>query len=282
MANVVHEKMKPAYVQRYIMNSAMKGFLLYALLAFTTQWTWAQSTIVYSPGPEFALPWSFGPAATLDLNEDGTIDFSFSLGPSTCTDDVPTSFCSQPAFVSIAGTNSILNQGSYAASVPFGEWVGSSAVSNTAWFVGAYTYLFRSWHSPRDGTSGIYGPIGEQGSGYLGVRFSAVDGDHYGWVYVQGWSVVDWAYETRPNQPIRAGAKPVPVPLSQASVERPGYLRLVAETENGKAYQVQTKDSLLDFSWSNLSFALPSNSTNTMVDIPMTDPKAFFRIVEAD
>jgi hypothetical protein len=128
----------------------------------------------------------------------------------------------------------------------------------------------------------MYGPIGEQGSGYLGVRFYTVDGDHYGWVYVQGWSVVDWAYETRPNQPIRAGAKPVPVPLSHASIERPGYFRLVAETENGKAYQVQTKESLLDFSWSNLSFALPAGSTNTLVDIPMTGEKRFYRVVEAD
>ena len=196
--------------------------------------------------------------------------------------DVPTSFCSQPAYVSIARTNSILNQGSYAASVPFGEWIGSSVPSNMAWSISGSTYLFISWHSPRYGTSGIYGPIGEQGEGYLGVRFSSADGDHYGWVYVQGWSIVDWAYETRPNQPIRAGAQPVPVPLSHASVERPGFLRLAAETETGQAYQVQTKESLLDFSWSNLSFALPASSTNTLVDIPMTGQKAFFRVVEAD
>ncbi len=276
--------MKHAFVQWCIMNSAMKKMLLYALLAISAQWTWAQSTIVYSPGPEFPIPWPFGPAATLDMNQDGTIDFSFSLGPTTCTMDVPTSYCSQPAHVGIPATNSILNQGNYAASVPFGEWIGNSVASNMIWSMSDYTYLFISWSSPRYGTSGVYGPIGEQGEGYLGVRFSAMDGEHYGWVYVQGWSIVDWAYETRTDQPIRAGARPapLPVPITHAAIERPGYLRLAAETQNGKAYQVQTKGNLSDPSWTDLSFVLPASSTNTLVDIPMTDPKAFFRVVEAD
>ncbi len=260
----------------------MKRLLLYAFLVLVAQWTWAQSTIVYTPGPEFPIPWSFGPSATLDMNQDGSIDFTFSMGPSTCTMDVPTSFCSQPFYVGIPATNSILNQGNYAASVPFGEWIGNSVSSNMIWSMSDHTYLFISWSSPRYGTSGVYGPIGEQGEGYLGVRFFAADGDHYGWVYVEGWSIVDWAYETRSNQPIRAGAKPVPVPLTNVSVERPGYLRLAAETQDGKAYQVQTKESLLDFSWINLGFVLPASSTNTLVDLPITCHKAFYRVVEAD
>ncbi len=70
--------------------------------------------------------------------------------------------------------------------------------------------------------------------------------------------------------------------VSHTSVVRPGFLRLMAETESGKAYQVQTKESLSDFSWRNLSFVLPASSTNALVDIPMTGKKAFFRVVEAD
>lgn len=274
--------MNRSNVQRCTMCSTMKRLLLYAFLVLVAQWTWAQSTIVYTPGPEFPIPWSFGPSATLDMNQDGSIDFTFSMGPSTCTMDVPTSFCSQPFYVGIPATNSILNQGNYAASVPFGEWIGNSVSSNMIWSMSDHTYLFISWSSPRYGTSGVYGPIGEQGEGYLGVRFFAADGDHYGWVYVEGWSIVDWAYETRSNQPIRAGAKPVPVPLTNVSVERPGYLRLAAETQDGKAYQVQTKESLLDFSWINLGFVLPASSTNTLVDLPITCHKAFYRVVEAD
>ena len=114
------------------------------------------------------------------------------------------------------------------------------------------------------------------------MRFSAADGDHFGWVFVQGQTLVEWAYESRPNQPIRAGAKPVPVPLTHSSIERPGYLRIVAETEYGKAYQVQVKESLMNFSWSNLSFALPASGSSILVDLPITESRAFYRVVEAD
>ena len=260
----------------------MKTRLLATLLILSAPWAWAQSTIVYSPGPGFWIPVDFVPSATLDMNQDGTVDFTFSAGPWICTMDVPTSYCSQSVFVGTPATNSILNQGYFIASVPPGEWIGNSAPTNEVWSTGSYTYLCTYWNSPRYGTSGVEGPIGEQGEGYLGVRFSATDGDHYGWIFVKGQSVVDWAYEMRPYYPIRAGAKPVPVLLTHTSIQRPGYLRVAAETETGKAYQVQVKASLLDFSWSNLSFALPASSTSTLVDIPMTDQKAFYRVVEAD
>ena len=260
----------------------MKTLLLYALLAIGAQWVCAQSTIVYTPSPTLWIPWSFGPPASLDMNQDGTIDFTFSMAPTICSSDIPPSSCVQHFYVGLPATNSILNQGNYSASVPLGEWIGNSVPSNEVWSTDSYTYLYIYWSSPRDGTSGVYGPIGEQGEGYLGIRFSASDGDHYGWIYVQGQSIVDWAYEIRPYYPIRAGAKPIPVPLTQASIQRPGYFRMAAETETGKAYQVQIKTSLLDFSWSNLSFALPAGSTNTFVDIPLTDQKAFYRVVEAD
>lgn len=264
------------------MCNEMKTRLLAALLIFGAPWAWAQSTIVYTPGPAFWIPWSFGPSATLDMNQDGTIDFTFSRGPSFCTADIPSSHCEESFCAGTPATNSILNQGNYVASIPPGEWIGNSVPSNMAWSAGSYTYLYTCWDSPRYGTSGVYGSIGEQGEGYLGVRFSAADGFHYGWIFMQGQSIMDWAYETRPHHPIRAGAKPVPVLLTCLSLQRPGYLRMAAETETGKVYQVQVKTSLLDFSWSNLSFALLASGTSTLVDIPMTDPKAFYRVVEAD
>lgn len=260
----------------------MKTLLLYAVLALTAQWAIAQSTIVYTPGPANMDPWLFNPSVSVDMNQDGTNDFTLSAGQWICTMDVPTSYCEQSLYIGMPPTSSVLNQGTYVASIPFGEWIGISGPSNTAWSTRNYAYLLTYWSSPRYGTSGVNGPIGEQGQGFFGVRFSAADGDHYGWVFVQGQTLVEWAYESRPNQPIRAGAKPVPVPLSHASLTRPGYLRIVAETENGKAYQVQFKDSLLDFSWSNLSFALPASGPCISVDLPMTERRAFYRVVEAD
>ena len=114
----------------------------------------------------------------------------------------------------------------------------------TAWSTRSYAYLLMYWTSPRYGTSGVNGPIGEQGQGFFGVRFSAADGNHYGRGFAQGQGVVDWVFESRPNQPIRAGAKPVPVFLAHTSIQRAGYLRVAAETETGKADQVQVKAGL--------------------------------------
>src|SRR5262249_50742514 len=62
------------------------------------------------------------------------------------------------------------------------------------------------------------GGLGFSGLGYLGVRFHAADGLHYGLVRVRlpavypnqtllefSPAVMEWAYETRPNVPIQAG-----------------------------------------------------------------------------
>lgn len=260
----------------------MRALFICALFALAAGVSRAQSTIVYSHTSGIPLPWPFTPPVDLDLNQDGNADVSLAMGVPICTMDIPTSFCSQPAYVGMSGSNALLVQGSYAARIPSGEWIGGTPFSNTAWSAAAPIHLYLFWHSPRDGTSGAYGPIGEAGEGYVGVRFSADDGEHYGWIYFEGWSVIDWAYESRPNHPIRAGARPVPVPLAHAALERPGYLRLTAETEIGKTYQVQTKQNLLDFAWSNLNFALPAGSTNTQVDIPLASEHSFFRVVEAD
>lgn len=65
-------------------------------------------------------------------------------------------------------------------------------------------------------------------------RFAAADGPHYGWIQVRlpqpstnGLPsevtpvVTDWAYETRVGVPIRAGARPVPVPLTSPHMRVP-------------------------------------------------------------
>jgi hypothetical protein len=62
--------------------------------------------------------------------------------------------------------------------------------------------------SQRYNTSRLTGPLVDAGVGYLGVQLSAEDGPHFGWVRLRMApvvSVVDWAYESRPNTPIHAG-----------------------------------------------------------------------------
>jgi hypothetical protein len=62
----------------------------------------------------------------------------------------------------------------------------------------------------------IYGGILDQRTNvYLGLRFAAADGVHYGWVHYRGpggVTLVDSAYHPVPGQPILVGEKPAPQP----------------------------------------------------------------------
>ena len=138
-----------------------------------------------------------------------------------------------------------------------------------------------------------YMPVGGSGPwhgiqyGLLGVSFEINGQTHYGWIRMSDVSPVsfilhDWAYETQPGVPIKAGAKPVVVPTAAPEVVRSGYLRLKWPTEVGKAYQVQTKTHLDALRWTDLGFVIPATAAETMVDLPMEGAAQFFRVIEAD
>lgn len=259
----------------------MKHIPLALFLLACTHWTQAQSTIVYTGGPAFQIPLEFAPA-TIDLDRDGLADFSFVSSFPLCTMDVPSSMCVWNFYVTALGTNALLVQTNCAAVFMAGDWIGPDAGTNNVWWGSGNATLLTWWWSERLGTSGSRGPLATLGEGYLGVRFWSADGVHYGWIRARETVVLDWAYETRPGVPIRAGAKPRPVPLASPQVVRPGSLRLSAITEIGKAYQVQVKDHLDSLPWNNLPFVIRATTTNTAVDVPMIAPAQFFRVVEAD
>ena len=259
----------------------MKRIVLVLLFTVCSHWAWSQSTIAYTDGPAFQIPSEFVPA-TIDLDHDRSPDFSLISSIPICTMDVPTSGCSSSFYVTALGTNALLIQTNYAAVLSAGDWVGPDTSTNGVWWGGGNVTLLTWWWSQRYGTSGSTGPLATLVEGYLGVRFSSADGMHYGWVHVRQTVVINWAYETRPGVPIRAGARPVPVPLASPEAVRPGYLRLKAATEIGKAYQVQVRGDLNAFPWTNLNFVIPATTTNMMVDLPMTAAAQFFRVVEAD
>ena len=173
----------------------------------------AQDTIAYFNGPKIPFTFFEGGGGDLDVNADGRLDFNFNLSPFICTADIPVSGCSGTFSVTASGSAAMLVQRfSRAAILPFGTPIGSSSPTNSSWSANdpsasVATYFF----SPLYGTSGFGGPLGEAGVGYLGIRFSAEDGTHYGWVRVcllaPNWpAVVDWAYERRPDTAIAAGA----------------------------------------------------------------------------
>ena len=145
-------------------------------------------------------------------------------------------------------------------------------------------------------TSGWSGPFIVPGGGYLGVRFYAADGLHYGWIHallavpegdtnsLDGTPLItDWAFETRPNTAIIAGAKPVPAPLAAPQFIQPGTLRLTWQSQINQTYQIQFKDHLDAPLWTNLNPLLsPATVTNSTADVPIIGPSRFFRVVQAN
>lgn len=187
---------------------------LLAILCLTT--TAARCAIVYSPGPASPPPpFLISFSQNVDLDSDGVDDFVFPIGPTLGTADVPMSGSWTPFHVQAAGTNEFLVSGYYSSVQSFGAWIGGDPPSGAAWSTpGASALLTDQWWRlyGRDiggqlVHSGWNGPLAVSGVGYLGVRFYQPDGLHYGWIraLLNSPMVVDWAYETRPDKPIRAG-----------------------------------------------------------------------------
>ncbi len=250
----------------------------------------AQSTIAYFNGPAFQFLGDYEPTP-LDLNRDGTNDFDFSGGLFICTADIPVSGCTASFDVIPSETNAALAQGNNATMLPAGTSVGNVTFSNAVWRTKS-TMLTSIYWSQRYTNSGWSGPLNAVGNGYFGVRFQAADGLHYGWVrarmpiqtsiYFEGSPVIlEWAYETRPNTPILAGATPTVVP-SQVQLAPPDHLRLTWQSEIGRKYQVQFKEQLGAPLWTNLDFAIVATATTTSVDFPLSSPTRFYRVVLAD
>ena len=194
----------------------MKTRVLTALLAsLLLTATSAQSAIVYSPGPATRCPsWFFPFGWSVDLDSDGVDDFVFPVGPTIITMDVPTSASWTPFYAEATGTNEFLVSGYHSALQSFSVWVGDNPPLGTSWSTqGASALLTDQWWSlyGRDVGGqlvhwGWGGPLSVSGVGYLGIGFYQADGLHYGWIRVAlGLIAVDWAYETRPDTPIRAG-----------------------------------------------------------------------------
>ena len=158
-------------------------------------------------------------STNFDINQDGSPDFSGNSGPAIGTMDVPMSFAETPFYFVANGTNEFqVSTNGYVRVQPFDSWI---APFSSGWGSPSETTLLTTyWWSPRNQTEGWYGDLGTVGAGYVGVRFYAADGLHFGWIRVRlpGASpmpgglpelptpiVVDWAYEAKPNTPIRVG-----------------------------------------------------------------------------
>jgi hypothetical protein len=180
-----------------------------------------QAEIIYTNGPSFEIP-LMGSSRSLDINNDGTPDFVFRSEAPLSTFNVPSSGSSWPFHLDAAGTNQFLLS-AYALVQASGTLISSNAPTGAKWSdAGASAPLTVHWMRKNGETAsdGWNGSLGELKDGYLGVRFYAADGLHYGWIRVRlpkpasntnGVSlplspfVADWAYETKTDSPIQTG-----------------------------------------------------------------------------
>jgi len=194
-------------IQNFILVSAT------ALLSNVPTAAFSQTSIVYVDGWSLVFAgWEYN-GTSLDLDRNGTGDFNVQWGAFVCTADVPTSACSSSFDVLAVNTNAVLHRFGEATMLRFGETISSTTSSNRIWDdPDNYSRVAGYYFSPRYGTQGYDGPVINAGVGYLGVRFVAADGLHFGWIRLRAPSsnefgpvVVDWAYESRPNTAILAG-----------------------------------------------------------------------------
>lgn len=260
----------------------LAAWLLTSLLLFGNGCA-AQSTVVYRQGP-VVFDYS---SSDLDLNQDGVPDFRFTAGtlaglpspgaPSTSTPYLGTFAFNRNDYLMNSEGRIVLKQ----AGVSFGP----QSASGESWGRRDFEEQSIAYAA---GTNWP-GFSGQPPEAFLGVHFLSNGAAHYGWirfVVPQTNSVfpviADWAYESRTNTAIRAGAKPINVPQASPEIRRSGYIRLRWQPEIGKAYQVQSKTHLVEPQWVNLDFVVVGTATNAAVDIPITGEAKFFRVVEAD
>jgi hypothetical protein len=152
-----------------------------------------------------------GGTLPVDLNGDGVTDFTFVSTRRDFTVDTP----SLSAVIAVPEGG--LDLGTFVVPLDPGYMVGAQTSGGLIWSqtlktqYGDVRPLLTS--SMDVGSIGLF--TGQ--NAYMGVRFQAADGVHYGWmrldlpfVGVNGGYIREWAYDTRVNAPIFAGAVPEP------------------------------------------------------------------------
>lgn len=173
----------------------------------------ADQTVVYRQGPIVLDETS--PSTDLDLDEDGVPDFRFSVGilaglpspgaPSTLTPYLDTFAFNRNDYLLNAEGRIVLKQAGFkfGPKTKDGEnWGHRDSEAQAIAYASSNTWP---------------GFSGKPPEAVLGIRFLSNGNVHYGWIRLvvpqtnppsTFPAIADWAYESRPNTPIRAGEKP--------------------------------------------------------------------------
>lgn len=166
-------------------------------------------TIVHVDPPDIGA--FFGPPRSIDVNADGLVDFVFESSM------LAFRVLPEGANAVIARRNPLPDRSSYVTPLLPDVEIGSLIPAGLDWV--PTEYVGGGYIGPVFTACTTEGCIGDFTGldAFVGVRFEANDGLHYGWVRVSvpfigvngGW-IHEWAYETRPGIPISAGAVPEP------------------------------------------------------------------------
>ena len=173
------------------------------VLALATGSVWAQ-TIVHTVPPHPLYYWADFFSQDFDANNDGIADFNLS---SPNASEINLTPLNNNAILSVPALPPDLGGAVYP--LPPGTVISSSPDPALVWFD-------RNWPG---GTANIVvcydiGCLGYFQNGldaYAGIRLDTDGVSRYGWIHIQSFGlnfgqISDWAYETRPDAPILAGA----------------------------------------------------------------------------
>lgn len=176
-----------------------------------------QGSIVYVNPPDHQMLTTGGLTLLydVDLDGNGTVDFTFRA-------DRSFHIYSEIGNRSLGIPQGGLDFGSFSVPLSFGYVIGPETSDPIAWqssFQPGFPpgeWIGQTLHSGSDlGTLGYWQP---QMTAYLGVEFGIEGQTHYGWIQlttpffsgVNGGTILDWAYNANPGQPILAGQVPEP------------------------------------------------------------------------
>lgn len=236
-----------------------------------------KSTFLYSavivtrldePTKVFGTPWDF----PVDIDGDGAADFSFNLQSTF-------QLTLEPIL-----NGMMMGRADIVVPLASGFFIGPELESEIIVWKGRSVISACAAFSVQGKSTCIGEFFGLDA--YIGIQFLIEGKIHYGWIRFRhsaiipmGW-IVEWAYESTPGVPIYAGLKGVPI--SNAQILRPGYLRLTWFAEIGRIYQFQARPSMSAMNWTNLSFSVPATSRSMMIDLPVRGDARFFRVLEVE
>jgi hypothetical protein len=213
----------------------------------------AQGTIVYHQPP---VPINPLPGQNLDLDGDGQTDLHFYAGAVLQANYYFTSASGVGSARLLVSPLAGVDGGSHLIALGAGSEIGNATNNAVVWAAqdapnnyGQPTVL--GAYIPED-AGGSLVPVGYfyNTTGYMGIQFQIGSDWHYGWVRIRGGAagvgddgqfhlnppgwVLDWAYETRADTPIFAGAG-VPEPSTLSLIGIGALALAVARRSHSKS-----------------------------------------------